>query len=690
MVLPLPTANFRINLAILLFLSASLNGCLDGSNQADVNDAERVPIVLALDSNLESVSGIFDDSLLSTLDSSSRFSVGTYPVDSEGAKIEALRFGHIDVALVDGATAWMGWKEYGLQVLAAEVDQQGRSYHNAHAWVRSTDPIATAHLDGDQNTDPFELFEGRKPCFTGWPDSVGALLPMGFLLGLGYANVMGDPNDVDSLSSTIRGFFEEDSMMPQPGTTYYGSEGSLRCLSEGQGDIAFLTDSAVQEICSDGDNGRKDWCLGTEDYVMLPTFGRSPSDAVLFNPDSLDEEVLALLSAALESSGPENPSSEGPSDAGTVTTYITTDSLQHLNGYSALVYNVPGMQSYFSDEESQSDLDINEVKIGLPTHVFDEHHVSSIAYLRESLEEKLNTNVSINFFHDIDDLIANLNSGDIHLGYFEGLDSLRAWKLGDLSVLATFQSYQDRNRLEIYPVVSNDSMAAGAHLDSSSNSYSFELLRNEAICRSQGHDTSTLALLAAYLIETGHIQSEDLDPSSTTQDIVASFFVLNNGTPNSSEFYPDNIADCFQTEDGDVAFVYGSREEFDCESQTTEICFLDEGLLVLPPIAEYPTPSIMYNPSNLSVVTRTTILNSILSLSGEMYLENFTSLGRSYTGCYDISIHKVDDESPRGACGSEILKTLFRSNGASRTTTQTHLEGLNTMLSVLPEGTILA
>ena len=257
-------------------------------------------------------------------------------------------------------------------------------------------------------------------------------------------------------------------------------------------------------------------------------------------------------------------------------------------------------------------------------------------------------------------------------------------------MLATFQSYQDSNRLEIYPVVSNDSIAAGAHLDASSDSYSFELLRNEAVCNSQDLDTGIITLLAAYLIETGHIQPEDLDPSSTTQDIVASFFVLNNGTSNSSEFYPDRIAECFQAEDGDVAFAYGSQEGFDCESQTADICFLDEGLLALPPIAEYPTPSIMYNPSNLSVVTRTTILNSLLSLNGEMYLENFTSLGRSYTGCYDISIHKVDDESPRGACGSEILKALFRSNGVSRTTTQAHLEGLNAMLSVIPEGTILA
>ena len=684
-----PSGRHGYSLLVLLFISAGLNGCLGGADEIN-GDSQKVPIILALETDLDTVEGISDDSLLSILDFSSEFSVSTYPVDSEAAKIEALRFGHIDAALVDGATAWMGWKEYGLEVLAAEVDQQGRTHHNAHAWVRSTDPIAIAHLDGDQNTDPFELFEGRKPCFTGWPDSVGALLPMGFLLGLGYANVMGDPNDVDSLLFTIQGFFNENSMIPQPGTTYYGSEGSLRCLSEGQGDIAFLTDNAVEEICPDDDIGGNDWCLGTDDYVMLPTFGRSPSDAVLFNPDSLDEEVLATLSAVLESPGSNNPSSQDPLDAGTVSTYIITDSLQHLNGYSSLVYNVPGMQSYFSEEESQSDLDIDEVKIGLPANGFHEHQLTSISYFRESLEGKLNTNVSITHFHDIDDLIANLNSGDIHLGYFEGLDSWHAWKLGDLSVLATFQSYQDSNRLEIYPVVSNDSIAAGAHLDASSDSYSFELLRNEAVCNSQDLDTGIITLLAAYLIETGHIQPEDLDPSSTTQDIVASFFVLNNGTSNSSEFYPDRIAECFQAEDGDVAFAYGSQEGFECESQTADICFLDEGLLALPPIAEYPTPSIMYNPSNLSVVTRTTILNSLLSLNGEMYLENFTSLGRSYTGCYDISIHKVDDESPRGACGSEILKALFRSNGVSRTTTQAHLEGLNAMLSVLPEGAILA
>ena len=101
-------------LIVLLFISAGLNGCLGGADEMN-RDSQKVPIVLALDSNLGNAEGIIDDSLLSTFEVSSEFSISTYPVDSEAAKIEALRFGHIDVALVDGATAWMGWKEYGLE-----------------------------------------------------------------------------------------------------------------------------------------------------------------------------------------------------------------------------------------------------------------------------------------------------------------------------------------------------------------------------------------------------------------------------------------------------------------------------------------------------------------------------------------------------------------------------------------------
>ena len=57
---------------------------------------------------------------------------------------------------------------------------------------------------------------------------------MGFLLGLGYANVAGNPNDVESLLFTIQEFFDDEPPIPEAGTKYYGYSGALRCLSTEQ------------------------------------------------------------------------------------------------------------------------------------------------------------------------------------------------------------------------------------------------------------------------------------------------------------------------------------------------------------------------------------------------------------------------------------------------------------------------
>ena len=92
--------------------------------------------------------------------------VTLYPVSSEGAIIEALRFGHADIAFMDGGSAWMGWKEYGLAAMAADMKSDGRTYYDAHAVVLNGSEIANAHLDGDDSTDPFALLEGKtsKKC----------------------------------------------------------------------------------------------------------------------------------------------------------------------------------------------------------------------------------------------------------------------------------------------------------------------------------------------------------------------------------------------------------------------------------------------------------------------------------------------------------------------------------------------
>ena len=67
-----------------------------------------------------------------------------YDVCSEGAILEALSFGNADIGFMDGGAAWVGWKEYGLAALAADLKPDGRSYYGAQAYVRADSDIAAA------------------------------------------------------------------------------------------------------------------------------------------------------------------------------------------------------------------------------------------------------------------------------------------------------------------------------------------------------------------------------------------------------------------------------------------------------------------------------------------------------------------------------------------------------------------
>ena len=169
--------------------------------------------------------------------------VEIYAVADEAATIEAIDKGNADIGFVDGAAAWLAWEVYGLDVLAAEHKSDGRTYYNAAAWVRADSDMAAAYLDDDPETDPFALMEGKTSCHTGWLKSAGMLIPMGYLIGNGYAEVIGDPNDIDSLRATVTNFFSEDSSIPEGGTPYSGYKGALRCMMDGTGDITLAKDT---------------------------------------------------------------------------------------------------------------------------------------------------------------------------------------------------------------------------------------------------------------------------------------------------------------------------------------------------------------------------------------------------------------------------------------------------------------
>ena len=384
--------NMKINtvLMTIMMVSCVLAGCLGGSED------EVQELAVPSDGNLVIAYAVQDDYenidenpqlLADYLAEKMNYQVSLYNVDSEGAMIEALRFGNADIAIMDGGAAWVGWQQYDLQVLAADTKSDGRPYYFAHAWVKAGSEMALAHLDDDPYTDTFSLLAGKTSCHTGWLKSAGMLLPMGYLIGHGYANVIGDPNDVETLRNTVLGFFNENASIPESGTPYYGYDGAIKCLSEGAGDVAFAKDSTIESYCNNEDaTENEDWCLAMDQYVALPAFGQAPSHPVMYNPDLLDMQSRTVILNALMSMNNEMyvedytmmgttytgcydisiHKIDSTSDKNTCGDQIMENVLNtpgltrvntqaHLGSYSSLIKNIPGISNYYDTKYEITD-----------------------------------------------------------------------------------------------------------------------------------------------------------------------------------------------------------------------------------------------------------------------------------------------------------------------------------------------
>ena len=96
--------------AALIILTA-FSGCLSMmSDDSDEESTQSLIIAYEVDQ------GWIDNSLdpiefADQFSDKSEFDVSLYSVESEEAMIEALRFGHADIAIMDGASAWMAWRQ---------------------------------------------------------------------------------------------------------------------------------------------------------------------------------------------------------------------------------------------------------------------------------------------------------------------------------------------------------------------------------------------------------------------------------------------------------------------------------------------------------------------------------------------------------------------------------------------------
>ena len=136
----------KSTLLVFLIATASIAGCLGTEDEKETPDLEEFVIAYSVKDDYTNV----DENpqrLADYLGEELNMDVTLYPIDSEGAALEALRFGNADMAFMDGGAAWVGWQQYGLEALAADQKSDGRTYYSAHDVVLKESEMAAANLD---------------------------------------------------------------------------------------------------------------------------------------------------------------------------------------------------------------------------------------------------------------------------------------------------------------------------------------------------------------------------------------------------------------------------------------------------------------------------------------------------------------------------------------------------------------
>jgi ABC-type phosphate/phosphonate transport system substrate-binding protein len=155
----------------------------------------------------------------------------------------------------------------------------------------------------------------------------------------------GDPNDISSVQPTLEAFFGTVNV-PPTGSPYYNYGGALRCMSEGNGDVAFVKDSTVNDFC--GKEEVPEWCLPVDGYRMLPSFGKVPSHPTMVGPHVGPETRAQLLDALLAL----NDSEEGRGilkDVLNTPGIVAVETEEHLGSYTSTIQHVPGLANYYGE-----------------------------------------------------------------------------------------------------------------------------------------------------------------------------------------------------------------------------------------------------------------------------------------------------------------------------------------------------
>ena len=709
----------KIILTVMMLFSAAFIGCL--GDEESGSDSSSDVIDVCQGDKLVIAYDVKDDMTADSLDNPNRIAeylceklgmdVSIYDVGSAGIAMEALRFGNADIAMnIDGGPAWVGWNAYALEVMAADTKDDGRAYYDAHAWVHADSEMALAAKDNDPTTDPFALLQGKTSCHTGWLKSAGMLMPMGYLIGNGYVNVVGDMNETETLRGTINDFFDgsksngNPASIPDSGALYSGYSGALECLSSGYGDVAFAKDSTVGSYCdNEVATDNEEWCLDVSNYYALPKFGSSPSHSVMFNNDVLDDDKEVKIRDALVQMKDDSQGLKILQEVLGTDAMVSTDATTHLGTYGNALQNIPGISSKYGNAfvDGAATAPIKST-INIAYYLADDSSANANAIgMADRLASDLGVNVNLYDVSSEGMIVQALRFGQADIGFMEGGPAWIGWKEYGLSVLAveTTTSAGDTYYNASAWVLANSTMAQ-YHLDNDPTTDPFSALEGKTSCHTGWLKSAGMLMPMGYLIGNGYVTPVgDADDINSLRNTIDAHFdgSTSNGNaasiPESGALYSgySGAIECLSSGYGDVAFAKG--DDFstvdkycnnDNASDNEEWCLPIEDYVQLPSWGQSPSHPVMYNSERLDVHTRNAILNAMLSWNDEMWVEDYTIGGQTYTGCYNMVTNVVAD-IPQVQCGGEILSTVTsKGYGLKAGNSQNHLGSYSSLLSAIP------
>ena len=212
-----------------------------------------------------------------------------------------------------------------------------------------------------------------------------------------------------------------------------------------------------------------------------------------------------------------------------------------------------------------------------------------------------------------------------------------------------------------------------------------EDLEGKNSCHTGWLKSAGMLMPMGYMINNGivEVSGDDNDISSLRTTIEAHF---GNATiPEKGDLYYSysGAFRCMTEGVGDVAFGKSTSYEDHCEGN--DWCLDRESYRPLEPAyGQVPSHPIMVNKEETNQGKIDAIISSFLEMNNEMWVENYSMGGQTFTGCYNTQTHALNDTVAKESCGGEILQNILNTPSISEVDTEEHLGSYSDAIGAIP------